>query len=239
MYPFRIRNLFPALALTLAVLIHCGAPASAATPTANAELTIDTTLSKVVWHARKVVGDQHRGTVAVKSGSVSLGPDGKPTAAQITIDMRSIENEDVTNERWNAKLVKHLKSDDFFAVSKHPVATLVVTEIREGAKESGYTHTLDGNLTIRGETRPTSFPAKIVLGDGAATATGRLTVDRTEFGVRYGSGKFFQNLGNRVIADNFTLEFEIHAGGDASRAAATSRGRVRRMQRSKASATAQ
>jgi polyisoprenoid-binding protein YceI len=236
LYP---RHLLPARALLLTTLFGCAVICGAAAAKTTTDLEFDAAGSTVIWRAQKVVGDKHFGKIKIKEGRVSLGPNGEPVAARVVMDMRSITNEDLGSAKWNAKLIKHLKSDDFFAVSGNPVAVLAVTGVRKTADDSGHTHMLKGDLTIRGVTRTVSFPARIELRAGEATASGELRVDRTDFGVRYGSGRFFQNLGDRMIADEFVLEFEIRAGGgEVGRDTAASGQRTRSLRRSEATAEA-
>ena len=64
-----------------------------------------------------------------------------------------------------------------------------------------------GNITIKGKSEPVKFTAQ-VNGDKVNT---KLTFDRTKFDVRYGSGKFFDNLGDRAIYDNFAIKFKLAA----------------------------
>jgi polyisoprenoid-binding protein YceI len=117
--------------------------------------------------------------------------------------MNSIVDTDLADASWNAKLVGHLKSDDFFGVATYPTADLVITKV-EG-------NTYSGNLTIKGVTNPTSFTA-IASKDGKSTVyKGTITVDRSKYNIKYGSKSFFDNLGDKVIYDEFTLDFSLVA----------------------------
>jgi polyisoprenoid-binding protein YceI len=110
-------------------------------------------------------------------------------------------NTDLTDPEWNAKLIGHLKSDDFFSVATFPTAELVITKV-DG-------NTFSGKLTIKGITNPVSFMATSQK-DGANTVyKGTLTIDRSKYNVRYGSKSFFDNLGDKVIYDEFTLDFSL------------------------------
>lgn len=178
-------------------------PAAFAKPSA-----IDATQSSVRWTGKKVIGDKHVGTVAVKSGQVEF--DGNNLkGGEVVIDMTSIKNEDVKDAGYNAKLTGHLKSDDFFGVDKNPTANFKITSVKalKGGKDA--THEIKGDLTIKGTTLPVTFPAKVEVKDGTASAKGKLSVDRTKYGIRYGSGKFFENLGDKMISDEFDLEIEL------------------------------
>ena len=155
--------------------------------------------SVLKWTGKKVTGEHH-GKIKLKSGSFEMN-NNKIVNGQFVIDMTSISNEDLQGE-WHDKLVGHLKSDDFFSVEKYPEATLTVTgstKFKNGQAK------INGNLTIKGITQPIEF--EVVQNKGKFAAV--ITVDRTLYNVRYGSGKFFDNLGDKTIYDNFTLEVEL------------------------------
>lgn len=164
---------------------------------------VDTSKSSVKWLAKKVTG-QHNGSIAIKEGTLE-GKKGKITGGKVVIDMNSIVDEDITNEGMNTKLVGHLKSDDFFAVATFPTAELVITKV----ENNGNSHTFSGNLTIKGITNPASFTATSTTEGKSTTYKGTLTVDRSKYNVKYGSKSFFENLGDKVIYDEFTLDFSL------------------------------
>ncbi|MEL6812584.1 MAG: YceI family protein, partial [Bacteroidota bacterium] len=116
------------------------------------------------------------------------------------VDMTTINVTDLEGE-YKTKLEGHLKSDDFFGIANHPTATLVITK----AKKDGNTHDVSGNITIKGTTKPVNF--ELEMGETGAAAS--LKIDRTEFGLRYGSGSFTDNLGDNAISDNFTLDVNL------------------------------
>lgn len=167
-------------------------------------LKVDNKASKVYWTAKKVTGE-HSGYVLINDGSVVL-KNGKLADAEIKMDMKSIENTDMEGE-WKDKLVGHLKSDDFFSVEKNPIATFNVKSV----KTSGTTSTVKGDLTIKGITNEIEFPVETKLEEGTLTANGTATLDRTKWDIRYGSGKFFSDLGDKMIYDEFEIRFELVA----------------------------
>ena len=116
--------------------------------------------------------------------------------------MESINCQDLKDESTNAKLVGHLKSDDFFSVDKYPVATL---KINESTKFINGVADIEADLTIKGITHPISFKAEKIKNG----YTANIEVDRTKYNVRYGSGKFFDNLGDNMIYDDFILDVKI------------------------------
>ncbi len=156
--------------------------------------------SELKWTGKKVTGE-HWGFLSLKEGKLSL-KNNKITSGEFTIDMNSINCKDLTDETYNQKLVGHLKSDDFFGVEKFPTAKLVITESGAFVKDEA---TVNGKLTIKGITNPVTFTAK----KNGNTYVAMITVDRSKYDVRYGSGKFFDNLGDNMIYDDFTIEVKL------------------------------
>jgi polyisoprenoid-binding protein YceI len=102
----------------------------------------------------------------------------------------------------------HLASDDFFSVVKFPESKMVITKVTSVA---GDEYHFLADLTIKGVTNPVEFNAKFTLNGDKLTSEGVITVNRTLFGIKYGSGSFFQGLGDKVIYDDFTLTFNVVA----------------------------
>jgi len=164
---------------------------------------VDASKSSVKWLGKKVTGE-HYGTIAVKEGSLEVA-NGKVTGGKVVIDMQSIAVEDIKDAGMNGKLVGHLKSDDFFSVATHPTAELSVTKV----ESNGSNHTFSGNLTIKGITNPASFTATSAKDGKSTVYKGKLTIDRSKYNVKYGSKSFFDNLGDKMIYDEFTLDFSL------------------------------
>jgi polyisoprenoid-binding protein YceI len=175
---------------------------------AKEEVTkLDTTKSVVKWVGSKITGDKHNGTVKVKGGEVTFAS-GVPTKGTVTIDMKTIANEDLKDASYNAKLVGHLSSDDFFDVQKFPEATLNLKKITSTGTG---TFKVEGDMTIKGKTNPVTMDAKLVSADkGAQHVNVAFKFDRTLWDVRYGSGKFFKNLGDKMISDEISLDVNVY-----------------------------
>jgi polyisoprenoid-binding protein YceI len=166
--------------------------------------TVDVTSSQVVWHGYKVTG-AHHGTINLKSGSLTF-TNNLLTDGQFAIDMNSIKNADMS-VGGAEKLEGHLRSDDFFSVEKFPTASLVFTKVIPYGTTGDYN--IYGDLTIKGKTHPIKFMAKVTDQGGVIKATAEITVDRSQYDVRYGSGSFFENLGDKAISDDFDLKVEL------------------------------
>lgn len=166
----------------------------------------DVKSSKIVWVGKKVTGE-HKGNISLKSGSLLV--DGKAIkSGSFEMDMNSITNTDLTDKEYNAKLIGHLKSDDFFGVATNPVAKFEITkaELKEGAN-----YNITGKLTIKGITNEITFPATVTIQPKTLTATAKILVNRTKFNIKYGSGSFFDNLGDKAINDDFELNIDLVA----------------------------
>ena len=161
---------------------------------------IKTDVSTIQWTGKKVTGS-HTGTINIKSGSLEFD-NGNLTGGNIVIDMNTIVCTDLSGGGAK-KLVGHLKSDDFFGVADHPTAELNITKV-DMNKDAG-TYEITADITIKGKTKSISFPASI----GTAEASSTVTIDRTDFDIRYGSGSFFDNLGDKTIYDDFELVINL------------------------------
>lgn len=154
--------------------------------------------SSVAWEGKKVTG-KHTGLISISEGSLEFDH-GKLTGGNFVIDMTSITSTDLKGPPAN-KLLGHLKSDDFFGVGSFPTAELDITKVTKS--DTGYSVT--GNLTIKGISKPVSFDT-VITKEGA---TAEIVIDRTDYNVKYGSGKFFDNLGDKTIYDDFTLNVNL------------------------------
>ena len=161
--------------------------------------------SSIQWEGSKIVGGKHVGTIAIHESSLMF--DGTELiGGTFVMDMSSIKTTDLSGESA-AKLEGHLKSDDFFGVSSYPISTFTISDVKpgEGAEE----YYVTGDMTIKSTTLPISFPVSIMWDGDRAIAKAKISVDRADFDVRFGSGRFFDGLGNKAIKDEFTLDVVI------------------------------
>ncbi|MCX6304587.1 MAG: YceI family protein [Bacteroidetes bacterium] len=169
--------------------------------------TVDAAKSTLNWKAEKITGF-HEGTIGIKSGSFKVASD-KITAGSFVISMNTIVNTDLTDAEYNKKLIGHLGSPDFFDVAKFPEATFTITKPVDLTKAVTEVH---GNLTIKGVSKPLSFKT-VVKKDGSSFVfmANSIVVDRTAYNIKYGSGTFFSDLGDKVIYDEFTIKLKLVA----------------------------
>lgn len=159
------------------------------------------TQSNIDWVGRKVTG-AHNGTIAVKDGELIVN-DGKLTGGKFVIDTTSIKILDVSDPATNAQFSGHLASDDFFSTEKYPEAILEITSV------SG--NHVEGDLTIKGITHPVDFDVAININGELLTASGKLIIDRTKYGIKFRSGNFFKDLGDTLIYNDFELNVTVTA----------------------------
>lgn len=166
---------------------------------------IDTTESVITWKGSMLfdIDEEHMGYVYISKGELMIEND-QLMGGTAEIDMNSIEYGDKENKNTP---IKHLKSLDYFDVEKFPISTIAITKV-----ESLRGHTLvKGNLTIKGVTKPVSFPVKMEVKDGIVKVNGKLIIDRTNWGIRYRSGKFYDNLADQTVSDDIELYMKIVA----------------------------
>jgi polyisoprenoid-binding protein YceI len=161
---------------------------------------VNTENSIVTWKGYKVTGE-HSGTIAIKNGELNF-ENNKLTGGSFEMDMTTITCTDLEGA-WANKLEMHLKSDDFFGVENYPTAKFIITKIGSRGAENEYKIT--GNLTIKEVTKEVKFNATV----SKTAANADIELDRTDFDVKYGSGSFFDNLGDKTIYDEFNLNVKL------------------------------
>ncbi|MBN2666359.1 MAG: YceI family protein [Bacteroidales bacterium] len=188
-----MKNLLLIMGLTIA---------TAGTGSAQEKLAAIKEKTTLSWLGEKVIG-QHTGTVDIKSGHLTW-LDNKIASGEFVIDMTSIKSDENLD-----KLVGHLKSEDFFGVDNHPESRLEITESTPFDKGTG---TVKGKLTIKNITHPVEFRASMQKDEEGHWFYANIVIDRSKYNVRYGSGSFFDNLGDKTIYDEFKLKVNLFVG---------------------------
>ncbi|MDG1849453.1 MAG: YceI family protein [Flavobacteriales bacterium] len=161
--------------------------------------------SSVEWIGEKVTGT-HSGFISLKNAYL-LFEDNKLVGGEFDIDMNSITCTDIENEEYAAKLVNHLKNDDFFASDKYPTSNFKITKVIF----DGTSYMITGDITIRDITEEITFPARFHSHGRIFHANASLIIDRTKHDVKYGSGSFFDDLGDKMIYNEFTLKVQLES----------------------------
>ena len=171
---------------------------------------VDIDKSKIYWTG-KGVGKEHTGYVTIQSGSVLI--DTKTiTGGFMYINMKSITDTDIKDAGFNKNLVDHLKSADFFFSAKFPTSTFKITKTeRLDVPDGQPNYKVSGDLTIKGIKKPIDFMATVKYTKKTIVVTGDAEFDRTQYDIKYNSGNFFQDLGDKLIEDKVKLRLDIHA----------------------------
>jgi len=177
--------------------------------------TVDNTVSKVMWEGSKPAGS-HNGTVNVNGGTVTVAG-GKVTGGTFTLDMNSISCLDLEGGKKDY-LESHLKglgddnADDFFNVKEYPTAKFEITKMTGLANDAEGNFLVYGNLTLKDVTKQIGFKANVdVAGETVKVTSQKFNIDRTEWGIKYNSGKFFDDLKDKAINDDMALQVNLVA----------------------------
>ena len=159
--------------------------------------------STVEWIGEKVTGS-HTGTISL-SNAHFIFEDNKLVGGAFEMDMKSIKCTDIESPEYAAKLEGHLMDDDFFASEKHPTSTFKISNVLF----DGTSYMITGDMIIRGISQEITFPAQFHSHGKLFHADATVLIDRTKHDVKYGSGSFFDDLGDRMIYDEFTLKIHL------------------------------
>ena len=160
---------------------------------------IDPSKTTIEWTAKKIMSE-YRGTISLKQGNLVFKKS-KLTGGSFVVDMNSMIPTDQQG-RYIGYLKEHLKSEDFFNAGKYKTANMVFKKIADNGNGK---YSITADLTIRNITHPVHFDALI----SGNTATANIKIDRTKYGIIYGSGSFFENLGEKLIEDIFELNIKL------------------------------
>ena len=163
---------------------------------------VDIHKSTVKWKGSKIT-EGHEGFIQIQRGVLMINH-GTLVGGEISFNMKSITNSDIESEKYKAMLEGHLKSDDFFDVDKYPLSTISITK---ATKTEGNNYSIVADLTIKGITHSITFDAKVNIQKIDFSAKAKISIDRTKWDIKYNSGNFFKDLGDKAILDE--IEFDI------------------------------
>lgn len=169
--------------------------------------------SMIMWEGSDVAGKMHNGAIYLNSGEIMV-EDGNIVGGNFTIDMGSIENYDVEDEEYNAKLVGHLKSPDFFNVDSFPTAKFEITDVAALEGDTAFTHQISGNLMMKDQTKNITFKANVTMDNGSIMAeTSNFVIDRAQWNVKFRSPSFFSmdELKDKAINDEMGIKIKLMA----------------------------
>ncbi len=187
-------------------------PAVAEMVVKDGQYTVDDAASRLEWMGRNLNG-RHYGTIAVSEGEVGV-KNGLLAGGSIALDMSSIADMDLKDEGYNRMLVSHLKSDDFFDVDTYPSALYAIdgSELLPEESACSLVYQVKGSLEMKGVRKDLPLTVEVVpQPDGQLKARVLCDLDRTRWGVLYGSGRFFEKLGMHLVNEIVTVELFLVA----------------------------
>ena len=178
---------------------------------ASATYALDAQTSTVEWEGTKLIGGGHQGTIPISQGNLEV--DGSQlVGGEVTLDVTGLSNTDL-DEEGKGKLEGHLKSADFFDVAQYPTAKFVITSVTPAQNaEDGHNYDITGNLTLKGVSRSITIPATVTMTENRIEATTPdFVIDRTEWGMEYGSGGLEGIAKDNIINDEVGLKLNLVA----------------------------
>lgn len=180
------------------------------TSQAQTTIDIDTKSSIINWKGSMLFSfGGHHGTAKFKEGNL-IKTNHKITGGSFIVDMNSLTNIDIEDEKGKTNLLDHLKNEDFFNVEKYPTAKLTITNIEH---VDNINIRIKANLTIKNITKPVEFSAKLhdheTLVNVKNKMTAKLKIDRTDWNINYGA-KGFVKVKDYAISDAIEFEVEIN-----------------------------
>ena len=160
--------------------------------------------SSVNWIGEKITGGQHDGTVNLLNGNF-IFKNNILIGGEFTIDMNTITCLDIENPKYANKLVAHLKDEDFFATNKFPTSSFVISNV----VYDGQSYMITGDITIRGLSQEITFSTDFHNDEKKFIADATIAIDRTKHDVKHRSKYFFDDLGDRIINDEFIIKVHL------------------------------
>lgn len=183
-----------------------------ATPASSTSVDVNLEASQVFWEGSKLMGDSHSGFFKLKSGSLEID-NGTLVGGTFDIDISSLTVTDLKAGEGKEKLEGHLANEDFFKADVYPTSKFEITGVEplEGVEDAS--HKISGNLTLLDVTKNVSFNANVAITDaGISAETPAFTINRTDFGMKYGSTQLESVAKDRAIGDEVGLRISLITG---------------------------
>ena len=173
---------------------------------------VNTDESIIEWTGRNP-NTKHYGTLKLSKGEIRVKEG--IIGGTFEIDMKSIKNINLEGDELQPVLISHLESDDFFFVKIFPKAFFKIktaTPVKEPSFSSP-NFKVKGTLELRGIKKGITFPATVnPLPDGGAIVEAHFDIDRTRWGLIYGSSRFFEHLGMHLVFDLISIQLRLVVG---------------------------
>lgn len=168
----------------------------------DGQYTMNPKATVVQWKGKKL-GVTEMGLVPIRACTISI-ENGQLVSGNVVMEMNGIKT--TSQEGVVARnLTEHLRSSDFFDVQNHPTAAFI---FESGRTDGRGGLVFNGKLNIKGISKPVSGNLSFGSSD-PLVATVDMTFNRADFDVRYGSGSFFDNLGDDMISDEVSLQIAL------------------------------
>ena len=164
---------------------------------------IDGAHSNVTFSVRHMMVAKVRGEIEHVEGTIVLAERPEESTITAVLDPSTIDTK-------NRDRDQHLRSNDFFAIQEHPLWTFRST----GARVEGDDLFVEGDLTLRGVTRPVSLLLEFggigpdTFGSTRAGASARTRIRRSDFGINWNVAI---ETGGVMLSDEVDVEIEISA----------------------------
>jgi len=165
---------------------------------------IDEAHTHVGFAVRHMAVSKVRGQFAKVDGTLVVGEDPTQSSVQVTIDTNSVDTRDETRDN-------HVRTADFLDVENHPTMTFASTAVHPVGAGSWK---VDGDLTIRGVTRPVVLDVNLEgvvqdpYGNHRVGFSATAGINRDDFGVSFGA---VMEAGGLVVAKKVAIEIEAEA----------------------------
>ena len=169
--------------------------------------TIDPVHTEVGFFARHMMVSKVRGKFTKFEGKIMTSEEPLQSSVTATVDLASIDT-------GNPDRDNHIRSADFFDVDTNKVMSFRSTSI----KADGADYTLEGELSLKGVTKPVSFYIEIggfgpdPFGGTRCGFTATTTINRSDFGVNFNA---VMETGGMLVGDKITVQLEVEAVLDA------------------------
>ncbi len=163
--------------------------------------TLDPSHSEVQFSVRHMMISKVRGTFGVKAATLTAPENPLEATVEATVDVASIDTKDEGRDN-------HLRSADFFDVETYPTMEFRSTGVRI---ENG-DFLVDGNLTIKGITKPVTFDFDFggfgtdPWGNYKAGATAKAVINREDFGLTWNAAL---ETGGVLVGKDVTIELDL------------------------------
>jgi polyisoprenoid-binding protein YceI len=163
---------------------------------------LDPTHSEIAFSVRHLAISKVKGVFEQFDVTVTAPANPSDATVEATVEISSVNTKQAQRD-------EHLRTSDFFAAGEHPQMRFVSTAFHP--EEDG-TFVLDGDLTLRGVTKPVSLKGDFggIVTDGygqtKAGIEAATKINRHDFGVSWNAAL---EAGGMTLGDDVTITFDL------------------------------